>query len=306
MSKKDTNNYIQFQNAHSFKSSIGLIKEIERAVLFESGVQWVMDEDIEEYPKITLNVIKQIGKARKSNIMQNEYSYLVNSTNFDSIRKIQDFLKYLAETADLKSKDLRALNDDYTKGMAIGYFYWDAEKRYFLREHSGEMRFEIIDIRDFCVANPYIQDIQDQEWVMFNSQEKLGSIRKRFNLSKGAIEPDDYSYTSGTEKSRIADDEVYNNLDDHLVNVYTKFYRNDEGEVLFDIATKSKVLKKAQPLNPYYTSHSSKEQPNTTSLPDEKTKFKENDVRINTFGTYIHLLCYALIREIIVSMVNQS
>ena len=39
-------------------------------------------------------------------------------------------------------KDLKALNDDYTKGTAIGYFYWDAEKRL----KSGEMRYEIIDV----------------------------------------------------------------------------------------------------------------------------------------------------------------
>jgi hypothetical protein len=87
--------YEQFENATSFKSSISLINDIKRSVLFENGKQWNMDEDIKEFPKITLNIIKQIGKTRKSNIMSNDYGYLVNSTNFQSVRKIQDFLKYL-------------------------------------------------------------------------------------------------------------------------------------------------------------------------------------------------------------------
>ena len=91
-----TDIYEQFENANGFKTQLNLTKEINRSVLFENGKQWNMDEDIAEYPKITLNIIKQIGKTRKSNVMQNEYAYLINSTNFQSIRKIQDFLKYLA------------------------------------------------------------------------------------------------------------------------------------------------------------------------------------------------------------------
>ena len=233
---KLTKEYEQFQNANSFKnSSLNLEKDVARAVMFENGVQWNMDEDIQEYPKITVNIIKQIGKARKSNIMSNEYSYLINSSNFESVRKIQDFLKYLSSALNLKILDLKAVNDDYTKGTSIMYFYWDTEKRGFLR-NSGELRAEVIDIRNFAVASPYIQNIQDQEWVIFVSEEKIGSICEKYNIKKSEIVPDDYSYLSKTEKQPIPYQDSDQDLSEHTVNVYTKFYRNEDGEVLFNIS----------------------------------------------------------------------
>jgi len=255
----------EFENANAFKNNLNLNKDIDRTVLFENGKQWNMDEDIAEYPKITLNIIKQIGKTRKSNVMQNEYSYLVNSTNFRSIRKIQDFLKYLSTTVNMKLADLKALNDDYIKGTAIGYFYWDAEKSSFMRGSGGAMRYEIVDIRNFAVADPYIQNIQDQEWVTFVSREKIGALKKKYNAN--GITPDGNLYTHGTEKEPIADEH-----DDELANVYTKFYRNEEGEVFFTIVTRDKLLKAETPVNPFYIKGKNKEMPNTTSLFDEKSE----------------------------------
>lgn len=264
--------YEDFENGNAFKSVLNLDKDIKRSVMFENGKQWNMDDDIKDFPKITLNIIKQIGKTRQSNIMQNEYAYLINSTNFKNIRKVQDFLKYLAEVTKIKFQDLKALRDDYTKGTAIGYFYWDAEKRGFLRNSGGEMRYEVIDIRNFVVANPYIQGLQEQEWVIYNTREKINSIKKKYGKDLQLI-PDGLFYTKDTEKIPNALD-----IDNDLVNVYTKFYRNEEGQVFFKIATQTLVLQEAKPLNPFYEKKDKKEQPNTTSLMDIKEKELE-DVR---------------------------
>jgi hypothetical protein len=261
---KFTDVYHEFEYATSFKEAIGLRRDITRSVMFENGKQWNMDDDIKDFPKITLNIIKQIGKVRKSNIMQNEYGYLVNSTNFGSVRKIQDFLKYLANSVNMKAKDLKALNDDYTKGTGMGYFYWDAEKRGFMHNSGGEMRYETIDIRNFAVANPYIQSVQDQEWVIFVSREKMNSLKKKYGEDLD-IYSDGNLYTIDTEFEPTA-----YKPEDELVNVYTKFYRNEDGQVYFTITTQTEVLKEPTPLNPFYEG-SSVEQPNTTSLQDEKT-----------------------------------
>jgi hypothetical protein len=266
--------YEQFQDATAFIDSLDLRKDIKRCVNFESGKQWNMDEDVEDFPKITLNIIKQVGKVRKGGILQNEYSYLVQANNQKSIRKIQDFLKNLASQMRLTKKDLKIVNDTYTKGTGIMYFYWDAEKRSFMSKSGGQLKAEVIDIRRFRVADPYITDIQEQEYVIFVSRERLDSIEMKYGKK---VSPDAEDYTYGTER-HVSTTEI----DDEFANVYTKFYRNEEGQVHFIISTVTELLKDATPLNPFYTG-SKKEMPNTTSLMDE---VKQKKISEAVFSLY--------------------
>ena len=252
--------YQEFEHATSFIDSINLRRDIKRCVNFEAGNQWNMDDDVKDFPKITLNIIKQIGKVRKSNVLQNEYGYLVQMNDLKSVRKIQDFLKYLSAKLKLKAKDLKTVNDTFTKGTGIIYFYWDAEKNSFLNKSGGCLRSEVIDIRRFRVADPYIQDLQDQEYVIFTSRERLDSIKAKYGVE---VPPTAEDYTHETEKHVSSE-----NPEQDFTNVYTKFYRNEEGQVFFTITTETHLLKKPTPLNPFYKG-SSKEQPNTMSTMDE-------------------------------------
>jgi len=274
------NIYHEFETATSFIDSLNLRKEIQRCINFEEGVQWNMDADVEDFPKITLNKIKQIGKVRKSGILQNEYGYLINSSNFKSVRKIQDFLKYLAAKLALKAKDLKCVNDTFKKGTGILYFYWNAEERDFLAKSGGKLKAEVIDIRRFRIADPYIQNIQEQEYVMYVSRERIDSIEKKYGKR---VVADAELYTNATEKPVSSDSESK-----EFANVYTKFYRNHEGQVFFIIVTALEVLKEATPLNPFYeeSEEASREEPNTTSLMDSKKTKKSKRVKKEVFGLY--------------------
>jgi hypothetical protein len=252
--------YQEFEYATSFIDSINLRRDIKRCVNFEAGNQWNMDDDVKDFPKITLNIVKQIGKVRKSNVLQNEYGYLVQTRDLKSVRKIQDFLKYLSSKINLKSKDLKVVNDTFTKGTGVVYFYWDAEKTSILNKSGGCLRAEVIDIRRFRVADPYIQDLQDQEYVIFTSRERLDSIKAKYGVD---VPPTAEDYTHETEKHVSSEDPLK-----EFTNVFTKFYRNEEGQVFFVITTETHLLKKPTPLNPFYEG-SSKEEPNTMSTMDE-------------------------------------
>ena len=252
--------YQEFEYATSFIDSINLRRDIKRCVNFEAGNQWNMDDDVKDFPKITLNIVKQIGKVRKSNVLQNEYGYLVQTRDLKSVRKIQDFLKYLSSKINLKAKDLKVVNDTFTKGTGVVYFYWDAEKTSILNKSGGCLRAEVIDIRRFRVADPYIQDLQDQEYVIFTSRERLDSIKAKYGVD---VPPTAEDYTHETEKHVSSEDPLK-----EFTNVFTKFYRNEEGQVFFVITTETHLLKKPTPLNPFYEG-SSKEEPNTMSTMDE-------------------------------------
>lgn len=266
--------YRDFEHATSFIDSINLRRDIKRCVNFEAGNQWNMDEDVQDFPKITLNIVKQVGKVRKSNILQNEYGYLVSIDELKSVRKIQDFLKHLSEKLKLKQKDLKVVNDVFTKGTGIMYFYWDAERNGFLSKSGGTLRAEVIDIRRFRVADPYIQDLQDQEYVIFTSRERLDSIKAKYGVD---VSPTAEDFTEQTEKYVSSE-----NVEQEFTNVFTKFYRNEDGQVFFVITTETDLLKAPTPLNPYYKG-SSKEEPNSMSTMDE---MKNNQLGQEVFDRY--------------------
>jgi hypothetical protein len=266
--------YREFEHATSFVDSINLRRDIKRCVNFEAGNQWNMDEDVQDFPKITLNIVKQIGKVRKSNVLQNEYGYLVTMNDLKSVRKIQDFLKHLSEKLKLKAKDLKVVNDVFTKGTGLVYFYWDADRNGFLSKSGGTLRAEVIDVRRFRVADPYIQDLQDQEYVIFTSRERLDSIKAKYGVD---VPPTAEDYTQETEKFVTSEDPQQ-----EFTNVYTKFYRNEDNQVFFVITTETHMLKKPTPLNPFYQG-SSKEEPNTMSTMDS---IKEKRLSQEVFDRY--------------------
>lgn len=277
-SKKPLEVYTQFENATSFINQIELKAHIKRAINFEAGNQWKMSEDVSDFPKITLNIIKQIGKVRQSNILQNEYGFLVSTNDQKSIRKIQDFLKYLHEVCGIKKKDLKVLADDFRKGTGILYFYWDAESRHLMSKSGGRLKAEVIDIRNFRVADPYIQDVQEQEWVIFVTRERINAIKAKYGVE---VAPTQYKETSDTEKEPISED-----VEHEFVNVYTKFYRNSDGQVCFTITTEFDVLKGETALNPFYQGNT-EEVPNTLSTPDvEKVDSLEAKYASEVFGLY--------------------
>ena len=42
---------------------------------------------------------------------------------------------------------------------------------------EGALKAEVLDIRNFRVANPYITNLQEQEWVIYATRERLDSVK---------------------------------------------------------------------------------------------------------------------------------
>lgn len=259
--------YTEFQNATAFIDQLNLRRDIKRCVNFEAGVQWNMDDDLRDFPKITLNIVKQIGKVRKSNVLQNEYGFLVSSTRHDAIRKVQDFLKYLNSKMRLKKLDLKVVNDTFTKGTGICYFYWDADTRDLLAKSGGKLRAEAIDVRRFRVADPYVQDIQSQEYVMYVTRERVDAIKQKYGVT---VESDAEELTTLTEIPVSAD-----GPEEEFANVFTKFYRNHEGQVFFVIATHNQILKPPAPMNPFYKGDSTPRRAHMSVMDDVEITYED-------------------------------
>ena len=254
----------QFKNASGFLTQLSLFNDIERSINFYEGRQWNMDADISEYPKIVLNIIKQIAQVKHSGILGNNYAFLVDSDSPLSTRKIESFLKRLHYQMKMKRKDRKILKDVFKKGTGILYFYWDKDTRSIMSKSGGRLKAEAIDIRNFRVADPSILEIQEQEWVAFATRERIEALEAQFPKVKGKLVADADLNTVGTQKEPYDED-----VKKQFVTVYTKFFRNEDGEVCFIKSTDTEILEKETFLNPTYNGKK-KEEPNSTSLQDGK------------------------------------
>ena len=151
----------QYENSRAFKNSLNLDTQIERSINFVEGRQWKNDEMTDDYPKIVLNVIKQIQRVRQAGILQNDYSFLINTQKFEDAKKIQYFLKFLYNKLRIKKKNIRVVDENFTNGTSGLYFYWDKDRRSVLSKDEGELKSEVFDVRNLAVADPEITDIQD-------------------------------------------------------------------------------------------------------------------------------------------------
>lgn len=266
----------QFSSASGFLTNLNLFKDIGRSVNFYEGRQWAMDADISEYPKIVLNIIKQIAQVKHSGILGNDYAFLVDSDSPDSTRKIEAFLKRLHYQMKMKRKDRKVLKDVFKKGTGILYFYWDKDSRSIMSKSGGRLKAETIDIRNFRVADPEILEIQEQEWVMFATRERIDALEEQFPQFKDKFISDENENTISTQKEPHDED-----VKKQFCTVYTKFFRNEDGEVAFTKSTAT-VLIETSFLHPEYNG-SKKEKPNSTSLQDDREKKLYKDVAFTLY-----------------------
>ncbi len=267
----------QFKSASGFLTQLGLFKDITRSINFYEGRQWNMDADIKDYPKIVLNIIKQIAQVKHSGILGNNYAFLVDSDSPLSTRKIEAFIKRLHNQMKIQRKDRKVLKDTFKKGTGILYFYWDKDTRSLMSKSGGRLKAETIDIRNFRVADPSILEIQEQEWVAFATRERIEALEAQFPELKGKLVADTDLTTSDTQKEPFEEDEKK-----QFCTVYTKFFRNEDGEVCFVKSTETVIVEEETFLNPDYKG-SVKEEPNSTSLPDGKEKKAYSDVAFTLY-----------------------
>lgn len=275
-----------FENGQSYKNSLNLNQEITRSINFVEGKQWSNAEGTEDYPKIVLNYVKQIMKVRQGGILQNDYTFLINTLRFEDTKKIQYFLKYLYNTMRIRKKNLKVIADNFKKGTSGLYFYWDNDVFAPMAKQVGTLKAEVFDVRQLVVADPAIQDIQDQEWIIYNIREKVGALRKKYPNKADEIFSDGYFELSETQREQMGEKD-----EDEQTNVYIHYYRNKSGDVCYSIHTQFIELKGETLLRPLREEEKEEdidveEMPSTLSTNDDRDNDDVEDNDHPVFGLY--------------------
>lgn len=237
--RKPTRAYDFYLIDKRYKDNTNLSNYIKQSQDFFNGDQYP-NSNYKNMIRVTINICKFSSVIKASKICGTPIylTYTADDSDIDTT-ELRQFDEYNCNKLHLKTFNYQSALNGFVNGTEITYARWDEDDTSYKGIYKGGLVYEHIDPRKFAVANSYIQDIQNQKWVMFWEDMEVGAIKE---LIEGRNE------TEIKEKQKLIVREV--NKDDSpdnekdidaiahsLCRVYTRYFRI-KGEVYFECSTK--------------------------------------------------------------------
>ena len=126
---------------------------------------------------------------------------------------LTDYFDVTAERLSLSTLGQKALRNAYITGTGVLYTYWDdgvrtgqyadINRRVPIR---GDIAAEVLDIEQVTVGDPYLEDIQQQPYVILSQQKPLDELRrlvKRYGGDARTVRGDDGSEEPGAHATLL-------------------------------------------------------------------------------------------------------
>ena len=229
-----TTNYELYLLDKNYKDGSNIGRVIEQAQDFYNGDQYP-NENYNNMIRVTMNICRfsaQI-KASKINGTPIYFGFTADNNETDTTA-LRQFDEYNCSKLSIETSNYRSALNGYVNGTEITFIRWDDDDTSYKGIYKGGLVEEHINPLRFAVANPRVEDLQNQQWVMFWMTAAVGAVKE---LIEGKDEKEI------KEKQKLIEEDIENNNDtinvNHkLVNLYTRFFRVD-GEVYFMCSTKS-------------------------------------------------------------------
>lgn len=235
--RQQTTNYELYLLDAQFKQDSNLIKCVDQAQNFYNGEQYP-NANFNNMIRITLNICSFSANIKASKICGTPIYLTYTADNMETdCTAIRQFDEYNCNKLHLKTSNFQAALNGFVNGTEVTFIRWDDDDTTYKGIYKGGLVEEHIDLRNFAVANPYIQDIQNQAWVMFWESYSVGAIK---DICEGKTEKEKQ------EKLEAINREVGKGMPDEykkqdyinhsLCTMFTRFFRID-GEVYFMCST---------------------------------------------------------------------
>lgn len=231
----------------AYKSDTNLINYIDEAQNFYNGNQYP-NANYKNMIRVSLNICSFSANIKASKICGTPiYLTYTADNNTTDCTALQRFDEYNCNKMNLKTNNFQAALNGFVNGTEITFIRWDDDDTTYKGIYKGGLIEDHIDIRNFAVANPYIQDIQNQQWVMFWEDFPVGAIKEMLEGSDKEIkEKKELIEREGARENEYKNKDSINHS---LCRMYTRFFRID-GEVYFMCSTeKVNIFKYPKPLS---------------------------------------------------------
>lgn len=222
--------YEQFQNEKN------LIKYTEQAQNFYNGKQY-SSPNSNNMIRVTMNIIQMCVKTKASKICGTPIylTFTADDMKTDTTA-LRQFDEYNYNKMKMPSHNYQSAINGLVNGTEIVYMPWDKDDTSYKGIYRGGLNLEHIDPRNFAVANPYINDIQRQKWVMIWEDYDVAAI---LDLLEGKS-PEEKK----KKRDLIINDEDYETyknkevVNHKLIKMFTRFFRVN-GEVYYMCSTEN-------------------------------------------------------------------
>lgn len=235
---KETINYQYYLKDLKYKQESHLNEYWEQMQDFYEGKQH--PEKMKNIPKFVGNICKYLINTKASKLIGTPYSISFQSSTKETTDKLDKFDKFVLLDLKYQTELQVSVINALIYGTEIVLYRFSDCGVSLDAVYEGKLVREHIDLRKFAVANPYINNIQEQKWIMYWNYEEVESVRERcrklynetdeeFEIRKQNIIPDNYTAEKYPNPSSIAHG---------LCLVYTRYFKIN-GQVCFQSSTKN-------------------------------------------------------------------
>lgn len=236
--KDVTTNYRFYLLDKLYKEDSNLIKYIDESQNFYNGKQYP-DSNLNNMIRTSMNICSFSATIKASKICGTPIYFTYTADNLDTdCTALRQFDEYNQNKLHIKSSNYQAALNGFVNGTEITFVRWDDDDTTYKGIYKGGLVEEHIDPRNFAVANPFIQDIQNQQWIMYWFDCSVKGVKEE--LLEGTA-------SEKAEKAKLIERELQSGDEDEFIDkdkinhslcrVFTRFFRID-GEVYYMCSTK--------------------------------------------------------------------
>lgn len=237
--RKTTIAYNYYLIDKRYKDNTNFFNYVNQAQNFYNGDQYP-NANYKNMIRISINICKFSATIKASKICGTPIylTYTADNNDIDTTA-LREFDEYNCNKLHLDTFNYQSALNGFVNGTEITFARWDEDDTSYKGIYKGGLVYEHIDPRKFAVANPYIQGIQNQKWVMFWEDMEVGAIKE---LIEGRSKQEIKEKQKLIAREVSKDDEIEKgkNIDEiahSLCRVYTRYFRI-KGEVYFECSTR--------------------------------------------------------------------
>ena len=239
LNKKTTKAFDYYELDKRYKDNTNLSNYIKQSQDFFNGDQYP-NANYKNMIRVTINICKFSAVIKASKICGTPIYLTYTADNYDiDTTALREFDEYNCNKLHLDTFNYQSALNGFVNGTEITFARWDEDDTSYKGIYKGGLVLEHIDPRKFAVANPYIQSIQSQKWVMFWEDMEVGAVKELIEgRNEAEIKEKQKLIVREVAKEDSPDSEKdIDSIAHSLCRVYTRYFRIN-GEVYFECSTK--------------------------------------------------------------------